>query len=174
MSKKRIRVDLSPDGMDRAIEALHEYEKWLKEKTILLLDKLADHGYFITSVGFSDAVYDGTNDVNVKIEDRGQTTKAIVAVGNATLFIEFGTGVMYPNNHPEAAENGMIRGEYGKGKGKQRSWGYYGDPGTNGIVLHGKKGPFVITHGNPANMPMYNAVKQLEADLKQYVKEVFV
>ena len=38
---------------------------------------------------------------------------AVVAVGSATLFIEFGTGVKYPDNHPEAAEHGMIRGGYG-------------------------------------------------------------
>ena len=31
----------------------------------------------------------------------------------------------------------------------------------------------VITHGNPANMPMYETVKELEAMLPELVKEVF-
>ena len=31
----------------------------------------------------------------------------------------------------------------------------------------------VITHGNPANMPMYETVKELEAMLPDLVKEVF-
>ena len=31
----------------------------------------------------------------------------------------------------------------------------------------------VITHGNPANMPMYETVKELEDMLPDLVKEVF-
>ena len=90
------------------------------------------------------------------------------------LFIEFGTGVTYPDNHPEAAEHGMRRGEYGAGHGKQSSWGYYGDPGTNGEVRTKANGKsVVITHGNPANMSMYDTVKQLQQILPRLAKEVF-
>ena len=68
----------------------------------------------------------------------------------------------------------MKRGEYGQGHGKQSSWGYYGDPGTNGVVKMKKDGStVVITHGNPANMPMYETVKELEAMLPDLVKEIF-
>ena len=91
-----------------------------------------------------------------------------------TLFIEFGTGVTYPDDHPEAEELGMKRGEYGQGHGKQHSWGYYGDPGTNGVLKEKKNGGFVvITHGNPANMPMYETVKELQDRLTEIAKEVF-
>ena len=90
------------------------------------------------------------------------------------LFIEFGTGVIYPDDHPEAAEHGMTRGSYGKGRGKQKAWGYYGDSGTNGEVKINKKGrEVVITHGNPANMPMYETAKELEERLGELAKEVF-
>ncbi len=70
--------------------------------------------------------------------------RAVVAVGASVLFIEFGAGVTYPDNHPQAAELGMKRGEYGKGHGKQSSWGYYGDPGTNGVVKTKKDGSTVV------------------------------
>ena len=64
--------------------------------------------------------------------------------------------------------------EYGQGRGKQSTWGYYGEPGTNGTVVGERaKGTLVLTHGNPANMPMYNAVKELELRLGEIVKEVF-
>ena len=97
-----------------------------------------------------------------------------MAVGKAVLFIEFGTGVTYPDDHPEAEELGMKRGEYGQGHGKQHSWGYYGDPGTNGVLKEKKNGGFVvITHGNPANMPMYETVKELQDQLTGIAKEVF-
>ena len=83
-------------------------------------------------------------------------------------------GVTYPDNHPEARDLGMARGEYGQGRGKQSTWGYYGEPGTNGTVVgEREKGTLVLTHGNPANMPMYNAVKELELRLGEIVKEVF-
>lgn len=97
-----------------------------------------------------------------------------MAVGKAVLFIEFGTGVTYPDDHPEAGELGMKRGEYGQGHGKQQSWGYYGEPGTNGVLKEKKNGGFVvITHGNPANMPMYETVKELQDRLTEIAKEVF-
>lgn len=133
------------------------------------------HGYDIASAKFESAVYDGTNDTKVKTEERDGRTAAVVAVGASVLFIEFGTGVMYPDNHPEAARNGMVRGAYGKGCGKQRTWGYYGDSGTNGVEKTNPKtgNTVVLTHGNPANMSMYDTVKELSDRLPALVKEVF-
>ena len=81
-----------------------------------LLERLTQEGYEVASAGFASAEYDGTNDVTVSVEDRGKI-KAVVAVGGTVLFIEFGTGVTYPDNHPEARDLGMERGEYGHGRG---------------------------------------------------------
>ena len=68
----------------------------------------------------------------------------------------------------------MKRGEYGQSHGKQHSWGYYGDPGTNGVLKEKKNGGFVvITHGNPANLPMYETEKELQDRLTEIAKEVF-
>lgn len=155
------------------IDSVREYREWLKNGCKKLLDRLAQDGYEVASAGFANAVYDGTNDVTVSVEYRGKI-KAVVAIGGAVLFIEFGTGVTYPDNHPEAKELGMVRGAYGQGRGKQSTWGYYGEPGTNGTVAGERaKGTLVLTHGNPANMPMYNAVKELELRINEIVKEVF-
>lgn len=171
---KTIKVPLSVAGIDNAIREIDRYKSWLKARTSVLLDRLAQEGLSVASANFAKAAYDGTNDVSVSVEQRGQSVRAVVAVGASVLFIEFGTGVTYPDNHPQAAELGMKRGEYGKGHGKQSSWGYYGDPGTNGVVKMKKDGStVVITHGNPANMPMYETVKELEAMLPELVKEVF-
>lgn len=172
--KKVISVSLSEKGIDQLIEAVEQYRRWLREKSELLVERLANEGYQIASVRFSQAEYDGKNDTSVSVEARGQGVRAVVAAGAATLFIEFGTGVTYPDNHPEAVQNGMIRGSYGKGRGKQQSWGYYGEPGTNGRVIRStEKGELILTHGNPANMPMYETVKELESRLPGIVREVF-
>ena len=171
---KTVKVPLSRRGIDTLLREIESYTVWLKERSQVLLDRLAQAGVEVASARFAKAAYDGTNDASVSLETRGDGVRAVVAVGASVLFIEFGTGVTYPDNHPQAAELGMKRGEYGKGHGKQSSWGYYGDPGTNGVVKTKKDGStVVITHGNPANMPMYETVKELEAILPDLVKEVF-
>ena len=171
---KTVKVPLSQRGIDTLLREIESYTVWLKERSKVLLDRLAQAGFEVASARFAKAAYDGTNDASVSLETRGDGVRAVVAVGASVLFIEFGTGVTYPDNHPQAAELGMKRGEYGQGHGKQSSWGYYGDPGTNGVVKMKKNGStVVITHGNPANMPMYETVKELEAMLPELVKEVF-
>ena len=171
---KTVKVPLSQRGIDTLLREIESYTVWLKERSQVLLDRLAQAGYEVASARFAKAAYDGTNDASVSLETRSGGVRAVVAVGASVLFIEFGTGVTYPDNHPQAAELGMKRGEYGQGHGKQSSWGYYGDPGTNGVVKMKKDGStVVITHGNPANMPMYETVKELEAMLPDLVKEVF-
>lgn len=171
---KTVKVPLSQRGIDTLLREIESYTVWLKERSQVLLDRLAQAGFEVASARFAKAAYDGTNDASVSMETRGDGARAVVAVGASVLFIEFGTGVTYPDNHPQAAELGMKRGEYGQGHGKQSSWGYYGDPGTNGVVKMKKDGStVVITHGNPANMPMYETVKELEAMLPDLVKEVF-
>lgn len=171
---KTVKVPLSQRGIDTLLREIESYTVWLKERSQVLLDRLAQAGFEVASARFAKAVYDGTNDASVSLETRSEGVRAVVAVGASVLFIEFGTGVTYPDNHPQAAEFGMKRGEYGQGHGQQSSWGYYGDPGTNGVVKMKKDGStVVITHGNPANMPMYETVKELEAMLPELVKEVF-
>ena len=171
---KTVKVPLSQRGIDTLLREIESYTVWLKERSQVLLDRLAQAGFEVASARFAKAAYDGTNDASVSMETRSEGVRAVVAVGASVLFIEFGTGVTYPDNHPQAAELGMKRGEYGQGHGKQSSWGYYGDPGTNGVVKMKKDGStVVITHGNPANMPMYETVKELEAILPDLVKEVF-
>lgn len=171
---KTVKVPLSQRGIDTLLREIESYTVWLKERSQVLLDRLAQAGFEVASARFAKAAYDGTNDASVSLETRSEGVRAVVAVGASVLFIEFGTGVTYPDNHPQSAELGMKRGEYGQGHGKQSSWGYYGDPGTNGVVKMKKDGStVVITHGNPANMPMYETVKELEAMLPDLVKEVF-
>lgn len=169
-----INVPLSIPAYDSLIQKIEDLGNWQSDRAIVFADRLAQEGMEIASIKFSQAVYDGTNDVSVTVEPRGNNVRAVVATGGATLFIEFGAGVTYPDDHPEAEELGMKRGEYGQGHGKQHSWGYYGDPGTNGVLKEKKNGGFVvITHGNPANMPMYETVKELQDRLTEIAKEVF-
>lgn len=97
-----INVPLSGRGIERLIRETENRKNRLQERTAVFLNRVAQEGMEIASIKFSQAVYDGTNDVSVTVEPRGNNVRAVVATGGATLFIEFGTGVTYPDDHPEA------------------------------------------------------------------------
>lgn len=176
MSKRVIKVSLTEDGIDQAIQELKRYKKWLRERTQKFLEALAEEGLQIASAKFAEATYDGTNDVSCSIEERGESKVAVVALGSAVLFIEFGTGIKYPDDHPEAGKHGMTRGQYGYGLGKlQNGWRYSGDPGTNGeVITSGKHAGEVHTYGNPANMSMYQTMRELEVKFEEIARRVYV
>jgi hypothetical protein len=176
VKKRVIKVRLNEQSIGRAIKELNDYKKWLTDKTKEFLKALADEGVEIASVKFGQAVYDGTNDVTCQMEDRGENKVAVMAIGSATLFIEFGTGVRYPDNHPEAAENGMVRGAYGYKLGRlEKGWRYTGEPGSNGeVITEGKHAGEIHTYGNPANMSMYLTVRELQDKFEEIARRVYV
>lgn len=173
--KRKYKIGIDGSGIDELLDALERLPAWLKAKSQELLKRLADEGYQIASAGFSGAQYDGTNDVSVSVEQRGDNARAVVAIGSAALFIEFGTGVRYADNHPESAQNGMIRGVYGYGFGRlENGWRYPEENGAGTNAVPDEKHPgYLHTYGNPANMSMYNAVKHLQEILPDMAREVF-
>lgn len=175
MKKRVIKVELSQKGIDKAIKELNDYKKWLKDCTEKFLKALADEGAQIATAKFQRAVYDGTNDVKVSVENREENTVAVVAVGSAVLFIEFGTGVKYPDNHPEAGKNGFTRGGYGYYLGRLKNgWRYTGNPGSNGeVITSGEHAGEVHTYGNPVNMSMYQTVRELEEHFEEIARRCY-
>lgn len=161
---KKIKISLSSKSISEAIRELREYEKWVKLKTEELTEQLALIGAKEASILFARAMYDGTNDSHVTVE-RTSNGWAIIAQGNAVFFIEFGAGVYYNGSEPYPNQRpaGVSKiGEYGKGRGKRKTWGYYDANGES-----------VLTHGNPAAMPMYYASVEMERQVKRIAQEVF-
>ena len=164
MSKKIIKCTLSKESIDSAIKELKAYKQDFLKKEKRLLEGLAEIGLREASVRFTTAMYDGTNDVSVSLNGK-KNGYVIVANGKAVAFIEFGAGVYhntgepYPNPRPE----GIVGiGEYGKGKGKRKAWGYLDE--NNEVV---------ITRGNPAAMPMWYASEEIKNSILRVVREVF-
>lgn len=171
-------IGIDGSGIDEAIRGVNERKEWLRRKTDELAKRLADYGVSQAQLNFSAALYDGINDVSVEpAEKKGDGWYVVKANGSAVLFIEFGTGVHYPDSHPEP--NGFSHGTYGKGLGANDYWFYTGQPGNaGGVLATDPKTGYVhpnttITHGNPANMSMYNAVKELERNFESIAREVF-
>ena len=161
---KVIKMNLSVSSIEDAIKQLTAYRNSLDTKKDMLLEKLANIGVKEASVRFTTAMYDGVNDSSVSLETISDGY-AIVAEGHAVAFIEFGAGVYhnpgepYPNPRPE----GIVGiGEYGKGHGKRQAWGFKDDSGE-----------LVITHGNPAAMPMWYASEEMRNNILKIAREVF-
>ena len=161
---KVIKMDLSVSSIDNAIAQLTAYRNTIDAKKDKLLNALANIGVKEASVRFTAAMYDGINDSSVSLEIISNGY-AIVAEGHAVAFIEFGSGVYhnsgepYPNPRPE----GIVGiGEYGKGYGKRQAWGF-----------KDASGELVITHGNPAAMPMWYASEEMRSNILKIAKEVF-
>lgn len=167
----KIKLTVNTNQVVRSIES---YVNQLDSKTRTFLERLAQIGISSADASFRSAAYDGVNDVVVNstpvwVDER---TIAVQASGRAILFIEFGTGVFNPGVHPQASEFGMIRGEYGKGHGKQESWVYIGEPGTNGEVLDADRN-VVRTRGNNASRSMYDAAEHMRNEIGRIAREVF-
>lgn len=173
MAKRKITVELTESGIDKAIKELEEYKKDIKRKTAILQDRIAKRIEEEADKGFASAVVDDLvrggyqkPDVTVNYTTRGDIS-VVVAQGEDAVWVEFGAGVYHNGNlgsspHPRGSELGMTIGGYGQGKGKQKSWGFKDGDGT----LH-------VTRGTPAQMPLEKAVLSVLDELPQMAKEVF-
>lgn len=169
---RTITIQLSQDSCKKALKELKDYQKWFNKKLDEVCKRLAEFGLTRAQAYYSQALYDGIKDVAVSVEKR-DNGYAVVAKGSTVMFLEFGTGVHYPNDHPKAGELGVAHGTYGKGLGNNDYWFYTGQPGNaGGELAYGHKNS-TITHGNPANMSLYNSAKDMRGEIKRIVEEVF-
>jgi hypothetical protein len=162
--KTVIKTTLDKQNIDRAINELKQFKQQFLIREQRLLEGLARIGLQEASVRFTTAMYDGTNDVSVHL-DTISNGYAIVADGKAVAFIEFGAGVYHNGSepYPNPRPTGIVGiGEYGKGMGKRKAWGYKNE-----------NDELVITRGNPAAMPMWYASEEIKNSVLRVVKEVF-
>lgn len=157
---KKITIDLSAKSIDSAIKEVRKYKAWVLEKEKELRLRLATLGASVASIRFSTAIYTGTNDVTVRVEDDGSMA-TIYAEGESVAFIEFGAGAKYGYGHPQADEFGVGPGTYPDGKGNwDNPKGWYIPGGEH-------------TYGNPPAQAMYSAVQTMTEQITMIAKEVF-
>ena len=150
-------------SIQAAMEELTRYKKWVLEKETLLRQRLAMIGASVASIAFRRAIYNGTNDASVRVDDTGSVA-VIYAEGEAVLFIEFGSGARYGYGHPEAEKHGYGPGTYSdgpEGKGHwdaPKGWWY-------GSSQH--------TYGNPPAKAMLHARDAIVEQLTRIAREVF-
>lgn len=160
MSEKYTIDIMVPGSIGNVIAELRKYKNWVIEKEVELRNRLAMVGASVASIQFARAIYNGTNDVTVRVDNTGSVA-VIYAEGSAVAFIEFGSGAKYGYGHPEAAKFGAGPGTYPSGKGhwdNPKGW-WYG---------HGQH-----SYGNPPAMAMYQAREQIVEQVTQIAREVF-
>ena len=168
---KTITIELSPSSCQKALKELQAYQAKFKSKLDEICKRLADFGLTKAQMYYASALYDGVKDVTVTVE-KIENGYAVKASGATVLFLEFGAGVHYPNDHPKAGELGISHGSYGKGLGNNDYWFYTGQPGNaGGELAHGHKNS-TITHGNPANMSLYKASRDMRGEIQRIAQEV--
>lgn len=169
-------MKISVSGLDETIKRLKSYRDGIGERMHTFLERLTAEGIDTAAVNFHKAQYDGANDVAVDNSPQwiDENRLLICAHGNAVAFIEFGTGVHYSEQHPNAVKVGAARGSFGQGKGSRDSWSYYGEPGTDGkVVRDTEKGTVILTHGNPPARALYDAGKEMRGMISDIAREVF-
>ena len=155
-----IKVELTNKSISAAMKELRRYKKWVTQKEAELRSRLAMLGATVASIQFSRAIYNGSNDISVRVDSTGSVA-VIYAEGETVAFIEFGAGATYGYGHPQAGEFGVGHGTYPDGKGHwddPKGWWY-------GSGQH--------TYGNPPAMAMYSAVKEITEKVTEIAKEVF-
>jgi len=156
---KTVRISLSDESIKNGIKEVQKYKRWVLDKENELRTRLATLGATVASIQFSRAIYNGSNDVSVRVDDTGSVA-VIYAEGESVAFIEFGAGIKYGYGHPQAGEHGMGPGTYpGKGNWDNEKGWWYG---------HGQH-----SYGNPPAMAMYEAVQKMTEELTRIAREVF-
>lgn len=160
---KTINVELNNSSIGDAIRELRAYSAWITQKETELRTRLAALGATVASIKFSRAIYNGTNDISVSVDDNGKVA-VIRADGENVAFIEFGSGKKYGYGHPQAGELGFGPGTWSDGPDGKGHWdnekGWYYGSGQH-------------SYGNPPAMAMYDAVKEITENVTRIAQEVF-
>lgn len=155
-----IKVELTNDSIKNAVKEVKRYAAWVTKKEAELRSRLAMLGATVASIQFARAIYTGSNDVTVRVDNTGSVA-VIYAEGEAVAFIEFGAGATYGYGHPQAGEFGVGPGTYPDGKGhwdNPKGWWF-------GSGQH--------TYGNPPAAAMYSAVQEIAKSVTEIAREVF-
>lgn len=147
-------------SVDRAIVQIKTYERDFEAQVTEFVKRLATLGLSVAQVGYDTADYDGESDVVVRMEQNG-TSATIIASGETVGFIEFGTGIKFPewSGSGETGYTPPRHGTYGKGKGANpKGWWF-------GSSFH--------TYGNMPAEAMLTAREVIVENITRIAREVW-
>lgn len=161
-----MKLVIDPFDNKSIVEAeklVRRYQKDFLKKESEFIRRLKELGVSVATAGFASADYDGLNDVLIA-ETQSGNRAAVIAYGETVGFIEFGTGVKYPEWDGSSTDYTPPKhGTYGKGKGANpKGWWFSTSPGSS---RH--------TYGNPPAEAMLTARNAMIEQVVQIAKEVW-
>ena len=160
----KITIDpFDKKSIDAAVKTLERYKKDFLAKEAEFIRRLKELGVSVATTGFATADYDGVNDVLIAETQNGNRA-AVIAYGKTVGFIEFGTGVRYPEWGGDGVDYTPPKhGTYGKGKGANpKGWWFSTSPGSS---QH--------TYGNQPAEAMLEARNSMVEQVVQIAREVW-
>ena len=166
MGKSVIPLQLSVEGRKKAAKALKasgdpKYSEF-QRKMHLFMQRLSEIGFQEADARFTEGARDGNEHPLLRVQWDANGFR-ITAMGDDVYFIEFGAGDGTEESHPYAgnASVPIYDGSYSEANN--------GPYITNGFWWYGG----TKYTGLDATMPMYNAVKEMRANVKRIAQEVF-
>jgi hypothetical protein len=151
-------------SIENAEKIVRQYKKDFEVKEAEFVRRLAELGVSVASAGFATADYDGVNDVVVSME-KTATGYNVIASGKTVGFIEFGTGVRYPEwAGSDTGYTPPPHGSYGKGQGKN-PWGWWFRGSEGAMAQH--------TYGNQPAEAMLTARNTMIERVTDIAREVW-
>ena len=157
-------------SIENAVKQMEQYAKDFRTKETEFIRRLKEIGVSVAEAGFALADYDGVNDVVISSEQTGGRA-AVIAFGETVGFIEFGTGVKYPEWSTGSTEyTPPAHGTYGKGHGKNpHGWWFKPHDGGTADVRVGAR----HTYGNPPAEAMLEARNVMVEQVIAIAREVW-
>lgn len=179
-----VSIDIDMTDFDAVMKDMDSFKKVIEEKCEVLIRRLAEIGVKVAQARFDEAPYAGDDrEVKVYIDDSGaKGTLRIIADGNAALFIEFGTGVLNPEDWNARSElvdsDGVVlHGQYGLHRADSPlGWIYPGEMPENPPALTEPsylKPGWIHTYGEPPHPAMYMGLREMVDKVESVAKEVF-
>lgn len=162
-----MKITINPfdkESVSAAIKMIQQFKKDFEAKEQEFVRRLAEVGVRVAQTGFATADYDGVNDVTVRME-KTANGYSVVASGETVGFIEFGTGVKYPEwDNTDTEYTPPAHGTYGKGQGKN-PWGWWFKGNDGAAAQH--------TFGNAPAEAMLTARNEMIERVTQIAREVW-
>lgn len=164
-----IRVNpFSLESIDNALALLSTFTESTLDKVDRLIEEMVTEGEHISMILCLPAE---TGDTQMSIIRESKVTGlrhnryGYIIAGGAAIWLEFGTGVYYPDNYPGTKPSGIVgRGQYGQKKGSTgKPWTYYDE----------KQGRFRVTRGLPARAFMWQTATHLRNHFPELARKVW-
>lgn len=170
--KRVIKVELSPDSIDDAINEIEQYREGLENKLKIFVGTLTQKGVKVAKMAVVASRGDSTDayvDYTVDSTSGEIITATIFLQGTEALFIEFGAGIAYNTGqqHPMAGEFGYGVGTYPSKHppNKAMNPGYWWYKDENGQKQR--------SIGTEATMPIYKASETVRNNIIKEAINVF-